>query len=236
MIFEGILPYTEIAVKNISLLDYIGVFLGGMLVSITPCVYPLIPITVGYIGATSVASRSRGFLLSLFYVFGIAVTYAGLGAFAALTGKLFGEISTSPWTYLIVGNIFLILGLSMMGLFILPLPSFLATKSTTTKKPGIFGAFLVGLSAGFIVGPCTAPVLGAVLTYVASKQNVFIGISLLFVFAFGMGILLIIVGTFTGLCATLPKSGKWLDAVKKIFGIILIICAEYFIILAGKRF
>lgn len=236
MIFEGLISNAEIYLKEISLVSYLVIFLGGVLASFTPCIYPLISITVGYIGASSAGSKSKGFALSFFYVLGIAVTYSCLGAVAVLGGRLFGEISAKPWTYLVVGNVFLLLGLSMLDLFTLPLPGFLKSKDPVKKKAGALSAFLVGISAGFVISPCTGPVLGAVLTYVASRQNLFFGITLLFTFAFGMGLLLIFVGTFAGLAASLPKSGRWLNIVKKLFAVILIICAEYFIILAGRRF
>jgi thiol:disulfide interchange protein DsbD len=234
--FENFLSYTEVTLAEVSVLSYFLVFLGGILASLTPCVYPLIPVTIGYVGANSSGSKTRGFFLSLFYVLGIAVIYSLLGAIAALSGRLFGEISTNPWTYLVVGNIFLILGLSMMDVFVLPIPGFLRSHGTAIKNKGLLGAFLVGLSSGLVVGPCTAPALGAVLAYVASRQNIFLGVTLLFTFALGMGLLLILIGTFTGLAASMPRSGRWLEAIKKIFAVILIICAEYFIILAGKRF
>jgi len=233
---ESIIQYPEITFENISIFHYLLVFLAGILVSFTPCVYPLIPITAGFIGASSSGAKARGFFLSLFYVLGIALAYSGLGAFAALTGSLFGEIATSPWTYLAIGNIFLLLGLSMMDAFTLPLPGFLKSHGQGSKKRGLLGAFLIGLSSGFIIGPCTAPALGAILAYVASKQNIFFGTTLLFTFAFGMGLILMVVGTFSGLVSSLPKSGKWLNITKKVFAFILIACAEYFIIKAGKRF
>lgn len=234
--FEGLISNFEIYLKEISLISYLAVFLAGVLASFTPCVYPLIPVTAAFIGSNSSGSKSRGFVLSFFYVLGIAIVYACLGAVAALGGRFFGEISTNPWTYLVVGNVFLLLGLSMLDLFILPIPGFLRSSGSLKKRTGPLGALLVGISAGFVIGPCTAPVLGAVLAYVASKQNLFFGLSLLFTFAFGMGLLLMFIGTFAGLGASLPKSGRWLNIVKKSFAVILIICAEYFIILAGKRF
>jgi len=236
MILEGLISGTDQYLQEISLLSYLLVFLGGMLTSLTPCVYPLIPVTVGFIGANSSGSRWQGFKLSFFYVVGIALVYSSLGAIAALSGGLFGEISTNPWTYLIVGNIFLLLGLSMLEVFDIPIPAFFRMKGTVKKRAGIIGALLVGISAGFVVGPCTAPILGGLLTYVSTKQNLLFGVTLLFVFAFGMGMLLMLIGTFTGLAASLPKSGKWLSVVKKVFGVIIIICAEYFLIQAGKRF
>ena len=233
---EGLVSYADITLKEISIASYALVFLGGVLSSFTPCVYPIIPITVSYIGANASGSKLRGFTLSVSYVLGIAVIYSILGAIASLGGRIFGEISANPWTYLIIGNVFLVLGLSMVGLFTIPVLMPFKNTGITSKYKGIIGAFLVGLSAGFVVGPCTAPILGAVLTYVGSKQNILVGMTLLFTFAIGMGMLLILVGTFAGLVTSLPKSGRWMDTIKKIFGFILIICAEYFIILAGGRF
>lgn len=234
--FEWLISFTEVNLKEISLLSYLLVFLGGILASFTPCVYPLIPITVSYVGAASAGSKKKGFILSFFYVLGIAVVYSFLGAFAALSGRLFGQISANPWTYLIVGVIFLGLGLSMLDLFMLPIPGFLRAKGPSSKRKGILGAFLVGMSAGLVVGPCTAPALGAVLVFVGSKQSMILGMTLLFTFAFGMGLLLMVVGTFAGLASSLPKSGKWLNIIKKVFGIMLIIGAAYFIITAIRRF
>jgi len=233
---ESLISFSEITIKDVTLFSYLLIFLGGVLTSFTPCVYPLIPVTIGYIGANSAGSKPKAFLISLFYVLGIATVYSLLGAIAALGGRVFGEISANPWTYLVVGNIFLLLGLSMMGLFIFPLPNFLCLGGRGPARKGILGAFLIGISAGFIIGPCTAPILGAVLTYVGSRQNILLGMSLLFTYALGMGLLLLLVGTFTGLAASLPKSGRWLNITKKIFGLILIACAEYFIIQAGGRF
>ena len=234
---EGLVSYTEITIKNVSFFTYLFIFLGGILTSFTPCVYPLIPITVSYIGASSADRRGRAFALSLAYVLGISVAYSCLGVVAALGGRIFGQVSASPWTYLIIGNIFLILGLSMLEVFTIPMPGFLKRSgAASAKKKGLIGAFIVGISAGFVIGPCTAPALGAVLAYVAGRQNILLGISLLFTFALGMGLLLLLIGTFSGFAASLPKSGRWLNAVKKVFGIILIICAEYFIIVAGSRF
>lgn len=215
-------------------LAFIAVFLGGVLTSFTPCVYPMIPITIAYIGGRSGGSRLKGFSLSIFYVIGIAVTYSALGAFAALTGKFFGSASTNPIIYLAVGNIFILLGLSMLDAFTIPIPSFLAGRRTGNKSGGRIGAFLVGLLAGTVAAPCTAPVLGVVLTFVAAKQQVVYGVSLLFVFSIGLGTLLIIAGTFAGFMSSLPKSGNWSVIIKKLFGWLMIAAGEYFLITAGK--
>jgi thiol:disulfide interchange protein DsbD len=196
----------------------------------------MIPITIAYIGGRSGESRLKGLSLSIFYVIGMAATYSALGAFAALTGKLFGAASTNPILYLVVANIFIFLGLSMLDVFTLPIPSFLTSRQPGKKSGGYFGAFIVGLLAGTVAAPCTAPVLGVVLTFVAAKQNVIYGMTLLFVFSIGLGTLLIIVGTFAGLMSSMPKTGKWSVAIKKFFGWVMIGTGEFFLIQAGILF
>lgn len=217
-----------------SVLAYAAVFAGGALISFTPCVYPVLPITVGYIGGRSQGSRRRGFVLSLSYVVGMAVTYSALGTVAAMTGKVFGQTAASPVTNIVVGNICILMALSMLDVFHVPMPAFLSGASAGKRRSGVLGAFAVGMASGFVVGPCTAPVLGALLVYVGARQNILFGASLLFVFALGMGILLLAAGTFSGILANLPKSGKWTETVKKGFGLFLILVGEYFLLEAGK--
>lgn len=216
------------------ILSYIIVYAGGVLTSFTPCVYPMVPITVGIIGAMTERSRLRGFLLSVFYVLGIAVTYTVLGVFAAMTGRLFGVISTNPWVLLVVANVILLFGLAMLDVYEIPIPGFLRGVRTTGHTGGFASVLLLGLVSGFIAAPCTAPVLGVLLAYVATNQSPVIGGSLLFVFAFGMGTLLILVGTFTSVLVSLPKSGKWMVMVKKVMGFLLILIGEYFLVQAGR--
>ncbi len=213
-------------------LAFVAVFLAGVFVSFTPCVYPVIPLTLGFIGARSAGSRWKGFILSLFYVLGMALMYAILGAFASLSGKLFGTVGSHPATYFVVANVCLFLGLSMLGVFEIPQLSFGVNPALKQRK-GYLGAFVIGLFSGLIVGPCTAPALAVVLVYVASKQNFLYGFSLLFVFGYGVGFLMILLGTFTGLIGALPKSGQWLDRIKKAFGYLLIFAAEYLLIQMG---
>jgi cytochrome c-type biogenesis protein len=216
-------------------LAFLAAYLGGLVISFTPCTYPLIPVTVGFIGAQGSSSKLRGFFLSLFYVGGIAFTYSILGGVAALSGRIFGQMQTTPWTYFIMANLCLIMGLSMLDVFSLSLPvpqKFMKLTGDKNKK-GFLDSFLIGAVSGVVIGPCTAPALAVLLGYVAVKTNLLLGMSLLFVFAFGMGTLLIIVGTFAGVIATLPKSGKWMIKIKTVFGLILIGAAEYFLYTAG---
>ncbi len=226
-----------------SLLAYPAAFIAGLLISFTPCVYPIIPIQLGFIGGRvatantegvgSPGTNGRGFKLSVLFVTGMALVYAALGAFASLTGTLFGIWAASPWTYVIVGNIVLLLALSMLDVFTLPTPQFLTKWNPERKGNGYVAALLVGASSGLVVGPCTAPALGAALAYVGAQGSVVFGTTILFTFAFGMGALMIVLGTFGG--ALLPRSGMWMVKVKKAFGVVMIVVAEYMLLEAGKR-
>ena len=230
---EEILSQLNTYLQGAPLLALPAAFLAGVLTSFTPCIYPLIPITIGIIGAKSSQTRKRGFLLSLVYVLGLSLVYAALGAIAALSGMFFGQISTSMWAYLIVGNLFLLFGLSMLDVFSLEF-TFLQKWNPSAKGSGVLTAFTFGGISALIAGPCTTPVLGTLLAFVASRQNVVLGFSMLFLFAFGMGSLLIIVGTFTGLLSTIPRSGAWMITIKKAFGFLMIGLGEYFILKAGQ--
>jgi len=233
----------ENLVNNLSLyletsvfLAFLAAYLGGIVISFTPCTYPLIPVTVGFIGIHGSSSRIRGFFLSLLYVIGLAVTYSILGGAAVISGKIFGQMQTTPWTYFIMANVCLVMGLSMLDVFniSIPVPHKLMKRTSQNDNKGFLDSFLIGIVSGIVIGPCTAPALGVLLGYVALKTNLLLGMSLLFVFAFGMGTLLIIVGTFAGIIAALPKSGKWMIKIKFISGLILIGAAEYFLYIAGK--
>lgn len=224
------------ALDSSLLFSYLIVYAGGVLTSFTPCVYPMVPITVGIIGAMTEQSKLKGFLLSVFYVLGIAITYSALGVFAAMTGRFFGQISTNPWILLMVANVIILFGLAMLDVYEIPIPGFLRNLRTSGHAGGFAGVLLLGLVSGFVAAPCTAPVLGVLLAYVATNQSPVIGGSLLFVFALGMGTLLILVGTFTSVLVSLPKSGKWMVAVKKVMGFLLILIGEYFLIQAGRYF
>jgi thiol:disulfide interchange protein DsbD len=235
MVFQDLIANLQSLAQSGSIMAYLAAFIAGIFVSLTPCVYPLIPVTIAVIGSQKAQSKSKAFLLSLSYVIGISATYSVLGAAAALTGSLFGRIQTNPWTYFIVGNFCILFGLSVLDVFDL---SFLFAFGTKARVKGVFGKgyignVLAGMLAGLVVGPCTAPALGVLLGYVAATQRVIFGAALLFTFAMGMGFLLILLGTFTAILTAMPKPGVWTLKVKKIFGLLLILLAEYFLIKAG---
>lgn len=210
-------------------------FVGGILASFTPCSYPMIPITVAFIGGKTEGRRWRGFVLAIFYVFGLAVVYSLLGAFAALTGQMFGSLTTNRWTYLAVGNICLFFGLATVGAMPLPPPAFL-NRLRVKDMPGhdVMNSILLGGASALVVSTCTTPILGVLLTIVATQGKLLWGIGMLFAFAYGMGSLVIVVGTFTGLLTSLPRSGIWMLRIQRFFGLLMILAAEYFFIKTGE--
>ncbi len=215
---------------------YAIAFLGGLLAAFTPCTYPVLPVTVGYLGSRSGGSRRRAILLSASYAIGMAFTYAALGMAAGLTGRVFGEATAHPLYYFTIGNVCILLSLSLFDVFRLPIPGFLSRLGGAgTAGEGLWGSFLVGACAGIVVGPCTVPVLGGLLLYVGSSGHPVFGATLLFTFALGMALPVVALGTFTGLLARLPRSGAWLSRVKSGFGALLLLAGEYLLVEAGKR-
>lgn len=212
-------------------LAYLLVFLGGILASFTPCVYPMIPITVAVIGAGSAGSRSRGFRLSLIYVLGIAITYSVLGAAAAGTGKAFGSFTQTFPVLMGIGLLLGLLGTAMFGFFELQPPAFV-TKLQSKRGQGMIGILLMGAVTGLVASPCLGPVLLALLAWIAQTGDVVKGFSLLFVFALGMGLLLVAIGTFAGALTALPRSGSWMIRVKELLGAILVGVGVYYVGLA----
>jgi thiol:disulfide interchange protein DsbD len=201
-------------------------YVAGLLTSLTPCVYPLIPITVGVFGARGrgvagqETSRWRAAALSASYVAGIAITYSSLGLFAALSGRAFGSALGSPW---VVGGLALFLfalAASMFGAFELDLPQALKQRLATVRGVGFLPAFGMGLVAGIIAAPCTGPVLAGVLAFVATTRSVVLGFWLLFTYALGLGTLFFILGVTS---VRLPRSGAWMETVKSVFGAALLL-------------
>jgi len=224
----------EDAIQNAPLIAIFISLAAGIATSFTPCVYPLIPITVGVIGAKGSPTKIRGFYLSFMYVIGLAVIYACLGAFAALTGKFFGQIQTNPWVHLVVANLCIIFGLAMLDVITLQFSWDPFHGAFRMQRRGGMTAMAMGGASALIAAPCTAPVLGVLLTFVSTKQNIPLGVTMLFSYAFGMGFLLILIGTFTGLLTSLPRSGDWMVRIKKGFGVLMIVVGEFFLIKAGQ--
>ncbi|MDP8240150.1 MAG: cytochrome c biogenesis protein CcdA [Candidatus Hatepunaea meridiana] len=216
------------ALERGSFLALIWIFVGGVLLSFTPCVYPVIPITIAFIGAHSGGSRLKGLSLSLVFVLGLALVYSILGVIAAASGGVFGLSTQNPWVIGFVTVVFLVMGAGMMGAFELSLPAGFQSKLASGKRTGYIGALLVGGTTGLVAAPCVGPVLVALLSWVSSSGNLFLGFLYLFVFACGLGLLFIVIGTFAGAVTALPKAGGWMEKVKYVFGIILIAAAFYF--------
>jgi thiol:disulfide interchange protein DsbD len=225
----------ESALKTGSLLAYPSAFAGGLLASLTPCIYPLIPVTVAFIGGRESSSGKQGFRLTVAYALGIALVYALLGGAAALSGRIFGLVSAHPLTNVAVGVILLAMGLAMLDVITLPVPDFLSGKQAE-RRGGMIGALSFGVCSGLVMSPCTTPIMGALLLYVASRQNVLFGMSLLFVFACGMCTILICIGSITGMAARLPKSGPWLGTIKRGLALLMAAAGFYFVYQAGTAY
>lgn len=218
----------RLALESGSWWALLWVFIGGVLLSFTPCVYPVIPITVAYIGARSGGSRWRGFNLSLVFVLGLALTYSALGVVAAATGSVFGFSTQNPWVMGFVALVFVVMGAGMLGAFTLSLPSSLQTRLSSHGRRGYVGALLVGATTGLVAAPCVGPVLVALLGWLSSTGNLLAGFVYLFVFALGLGALFVVIGTFSGVLASLPKAGVWMDYLKHAFGVVLVAVGFYF--------
>ncbi|NCO36433.1 MAG: hypothetical protein AUJ92_12985 [Armatimonadetes bacterium CG2_30_59_28] len=207
------------------LLTFIGIFFGGLALNLTPCVYPLIPITVGYFGGQSDGRASRTMLLAVFYVLGIAMTYSALGVFSAMAGQLLGSALQSPAVLMFIAAVLVTLALSMFGLYEIQ-PATFITRRAGAKK-GFVGSLAMGLLVGLVAAPCLAPVLAGLLTYVATTRNPVLGFWMFFTLAVGMGLPYIFLGAFAGSVKALPKSGVWMVWVKKLFGAMLLGAAVY---------
>ncbi len=203
------------------------VFLAGLALNLTPCVYPLIPITVGFFSRQSEGKTSRTFGLALAYVLGMSVTYSALGVFAALSGSLFGSWLQKPAVLVVIALIVLALALSMFGLYEIQAPHFITDR--TGSKAGIAGALTMGLFVGFVAAPCIGPFVLSLLTYVAQQGSAALGFGLFFTLAMGLGLPYLVLGTVSGSLKALPRSGEWMIAVRKVFGFLLVALAAWFL-------
>ena len=210
-------------------------FGAGLLTSLTPCVYPMIPITVSVITGTAREGQSRGRTvgLTLTYAVGMALLYAVFGAVAGLTGTLFGTVSASPWALLAIGNMLLLFALVMLDVLPVPMPRRLM-EWAGSRGGGSYGAvFVLGATSGVVAAPCGAPAFAVVLTWVAATQAGLMGFVYLFVFSLGMTALLVVVGIFSGTVALLPRSGTWMVWMKRAAALIMVAMAQYYFVKAG---
>jgi thiol:disulfide interchange protein DsbD len=212
-------PETPAPARTALLLSLLWVFLAGMGASLTPCVYPMIPITMVIVGAKG-GGKARGFALAAMLVLGMAVTYTTLGVLAARSGAVFGAFAQKPAFLIPVSLLFAAFALSLFGAFEIALPAGLAARlQGDGSRKGFGGAFLMGLVLGPLSAPCVGPVIGAVLVGIAQQGIVWLGGLQLFVFALGMGVLFLTVGTFS---AALPRSGEWLTRLKAVMGLVVL--------------
>lgn len=215
------------------------VFLGGVLTSLTPCIYPMIPITAAIVGGQSVGALARprrtALVLSLSYAVGLAAVYATLGLIAGLTGTLFGTISSNPWAYFTMANLLVLAALAMLDVIPVRLPASWTARAATAGTGGrVAGTFAMGAASGLVAAPCSAPVMVGVLAWVSTTQSAALGFLYLFVFSLGMTSLLIVIGLSAGAVSALPRSGAWMKWVKRAFGIVMLGVAEYYLIKMGQ--
>jgi thiol:disulfide interchange protein DsbD len=216
-----------IAGKGLAL-TFMLIFLGGLALNLTPCVYPLIPITISYFGGQARGSTAKVFTLAVFYLLGMAITYSIMGIVAALSGSLFGSILQNPLVLIFIAAIMVALALSMFGVWELTIPQSLNQLAGGSRK-GYAGSLFMGLTVGIVAAPCIGPFVLGLLTYVGTKGDPVLGFWMFFTLSIGLGLPFLVLGTFSGSMKNLPRSGLWMVWIKKIFGFVLLGLAVYFV-------
>ena len=224
------------ALTHRPLIALVTLFGAGLVTSLTPCIYPMIPITAGILSGTTAGqpSRARTARLTLAYVTGLALFYAILGLIAGLSGSLFGTVSASPWARFAIGNLLLVFALAMFDVIPVSAPQRLMRWAAGLGGGSYPAVFLLGATSGVVAAPCGAPAFAAVLTWVATTRSGVLGFVYLFVFSLGMTALLVVVGLFSGSVTALPRAGSWMVWVKKLSGVVLLGMAEYYFIQMGQ--
>jgi thiol:disulfide interchange protein DsbD len=220
--------FTSIVEERGMFLTFLLIFLGGLGLNLTPCVYPLIPITIGYFGGQARGKKGGVFTHAIFYVLGMAVTYSALGVVAALTGSLFGGVMQNPVVLIVVAAVMVALALSMFDLYEFRLPSFLTRLAGGSQK-GYLGTLLMGLTVGIVAAPCIGPFVLGLLTYVGGRGDALLGFLMFFVLALGLGMPFLFLAVFSGSIDRLPRSGVWMVWVRTIFGFVLLGMGVYFL-------
>jgi len=207
-------------------------FGAGFLTSLTPCLYPMIPITAAILGSDGARGRDRAgtAVATASYVLGLALVYASLGLLAGLTGSLFGTISANPWAYFTMGTMLLLFGLVMLDVLPVPLPHRLVAWAAARSGESYGAIFVMGAASGLVAAPCGAPAFAAVLIWVGSTQSAVWGFVYLFVFSLGMTALLAAIGLVAGFGAALPRAGRWTVWAKRVAGLTLMVMAVYYFV------
>lgn len=206
-------------------------FAAGVATSLTPCIYPMIPITAGLLagGAAERRSRWRTVAMTASYVTGLAMVYASLGLAAGLSGSLFGGVASNPWVRLGAGLLFITFGLALLDIIPTPVPQRIMRWASALNARGPGGALLLGATSGIVAAPCGAPAFAAVLTWVATTRSGAMGFLYLFTFSLGMTVILVLVGLFSGAVTALPRAGRWMDWIRRTGGVILIGAGLYYL-------
>jgi len=210
-------------------------FGGGLLASLSPCLYPMIPITLSIVGGTRASSRRQRVGLALVYVAGLASTYSLLGLVAGLTGTMFGSISTNPWLYFAMANVMLLAAAMMADVIAVPIPASIQQRAASIGTGGrVGGAFAMGAVSGLVAAPCGAPVMAGILTWVTTTRSGVLGFLYLLAFSLGMCALLLVLAALADTALRLPRPGRWMTGVKRLFALVLLGVAEYYLISMGQ--
>lgn len=221
--------FEQALLRGEILWSFLLALFAGLLTSLSPCVYPLIPITLSVMGARQYESHLQGFMVSLAYVLGMSLVYTILGAIFASVGILLGSFMQHPIMLLMVSAIFLVLALVMLGIGNVVLPENIMKRFSQVGGQGKKGAFFMGLVAGVLAAPCTGPIIAFILMLIAKGKDVFFGSMLMLIFSLGMGLPFLLLGTFSSAIARIPKSGPWMDFIKRIFGTAMLAAAIYYL-------
>ena len=214
----------------------VAVYAGGVLTSLTPCLYPMIPVTVSIVGGNAgERSALTRLSLALTYVVGLAGAYSALGLLAGLTGTLFGAVSTNPWLLFAMANVMLLAAMMMADVLPVPVPQAARDRAANLGEGGRYaGVLVMGIASGLVAAPCGAPVMAAILTWVSATGSAWLGFLYLFAFSLGMSSLLLGFALVADTSLRLPRAGRWMLWVKRAFAVILLGVAEYYLISMGQ--
>jgi len=220
--------FSQIIKESGFFYTFLFIFLGGLALNLTPCVYPLIPITISYFGGQSEGNKGSLIMRAVIYVLGMSITYSILGVLASLTGSLLGSALQNPFVLIFIALVMIVLALSMFGVYEIRVPQSLAMLGSKNRT-GYIGTLFMGLTVGLIAAPCIGPFVLGLLTYVSELGDPILGFWMFFVLALGLGAPFLVLGIFSGATTHLPRTGAWMIWVRNIFGFVLIGMALYFL-------